>query len=157
MPLARLTVIALVAAPVRLTVQTELPGAFTVPGAQLNPLNCTVAASDTVAVCVCAPLVAVTVTVCPVNTVPAVTVNVAVLDPAPTVTLAGAVRAALLLPTPIVSALAAALLKLTVQVAEAPAPKVFGVQLTPLNCAGALRFNVKFCVTPFRLAVRLAV
>ena len=157
MPLARLTVIALVAAPVRLTVQTDVPGAFTVPGAQLNPLSCTLAASVTVVVCVCAPLVAVTVTVCPVKTVPAVTVKVAVLDPAPTVTLAGAVRAALLLPTPIVIALDAALFKLTVQVADAPVPRVFGVQLTPLNCAGALRFNVKFCVKPFKLAVRPAV
>jgi hypothetical protein len=50
LPLARLTVIALVAAPVRLTVQTEVPGAFTVPGAQLNPLSCTLAVSVTVAV-----------------------------------------------------------------------------------------------------------
>jgi hypothetical protein len=79
-----------------------------------------------------------------------------VLDPAPTVTLAGAVSAVLLLATPIVMALAAALFRLTVQVDDDPAPKVFGVQFTPLNCAGALRFNVKFCVTPLQLAVRPA-
>jgi hypothetical protein len=155
--LVRLTVIALDAAPVRLTVQADVPGAFTVPGAQLNPLSCTLAANVTVAVWLCAPLVAVTVTVCPVATVPAVTAKVAVPDPIPTVTLAGAVNAVLLLATPTVIALAAALLRLTVQVAEAPAPKVFGVQLSPLNCAGALRFSVKFCVTPLELAVRAAV
>jgi hypothetical protein len=45
----------------------------------------------------------------------------------------------------------------TVQVAVWPAPSVPGVQLTPLNCAGALRCNVKLCVTPFKLAVRAAV
>ena len=39
--LVKLTVIALDAAPARLTVQTEVPGALTVPGAQLNPLSCT--------------------------------------------------------------------------------------------------------------------
>jgi hypothetical protein len=38
-PLARATVVALVAAPVKVTVQRELPGAFTVPGEQLSPLN----------------------------------------------------------------------------------------------------------------------
>ena len=41
LPLVKLTVIALDAAPVRLTVQTEVPAALTVPGAQLNPLSCT--------------------------------------------------------------------------------------------------------------------
>ena len=37
--LVKLTVIALDAAPARLTVQTEVPGALTVTGAQLNPLS----------------------------------------------------------------------------------------------------------------------
>ena len=157
MALVKVTVIALDAAPVRLTVQTEVPGAFTVPGAQLNPLSCTLTVNVTVVVWLCAPLVAVTVTLCPVATVPAVTVKVAAADPAPTVTLAGAVSAVLLLATPTVIALVAALLRLTVQVAAAAAPKVFGVQLSPLNCAGALRFRVKFCVTPFELADRAAV
>ena len=96
-------------------------------------------------------------TLCPVATVPAVTVKVAAAEPTPTVTLAGAVNAVLLLATPIVIALEAALLRLTVQVAAAAAPKVLGVQLSPLNCAGALRFRVKFCVTPLELADRAAV
>ena len=137
--------------------QTDVPGAFTVPGVQLNPLSCTLGVRVTVAVWLCAPLVAVTVTVCAVKTVPAVTVKVPVLDPAPTVTLAGAVSAALLLASPIVIAPVAALVRLAVQVALWPAPRVFGVQLTPLNWAGALRFSVKFCVTPLRLAVSAAV
>ena len=47
--LVKLTVIALDAAPVRLTVQTEVPGALTVPGAQLNPLNCTDATTRLIA------------------------------------------------------------------------------------------------------------
>ena len=157
-PLARPTVIALAAAAVRLTVHCVVPGAFTVPGAQLSELNCAVADTVTVAVWVCAPLVAITVTVCVLTTVLAVAVKVAVLDPAPTVTLAGTVSAALLLDSPIVIALAAALLKLTVQVDDEPAPTEFGEQLSPLNCAGAaLTFNVKVCDAPPRLAVRTAV
>jgi hypothetical protein len=48
--LVKVTVIALDAAPVRLTVQTEVPGAFTVPGAQLNPLSCTLAVNVMAAV-----------------------------------------------------------------------------------------------------------
>ena len=39
LPLPRFTVIAFGAVPVRLAVQVEVPGAFTVPGVQLNPLN----------------------------------------------------------------------------------------------------------------------
>src|SRR5439155_4154813 len=77
LPLPRFTVIAFGAVPVRLAVQVEVPGAFTVPGVQLNPLNCTLAVTVTVAVWLCAPLVAVTITVCAVATVPAVTVNCA--------------------------------------------------------------------------------
>ena len=39
LPLPRFTVIALDAAPATLTVHVEVPGAFTVTGMQLNPLN----------------------------------------------------------------------------------------------------------------------
>ena len=157
MPLPRPTVIALAAAAVRLTVHCAVPGAFTVAGVQLSELNCAVADTVTVAVCVCAPLVAVTVTVCVLATVPEVAVKVAVLVPAPTVTLGGTGRAASLLANPTVRALAAALLRVTVQVVAAPVPTVFGAQLNPVNWTGEVRFNVKVCVAPLRLAVSPAV
>ena len=157
-PLPRLTVIALVAAPVRVTVHCAVPGAFTVPGVQLSALNCSVAAvTVTVAVLLCAPLVTVSVTICVVATAPAVTPKVAVLDPAANGTVAGAVSAALLLDTSIAIAATAGLFRLTVQVDTAPAPTVFGAQLNALNCIGALKLSVKVCEAPFKLAVSTAV
>ena len=39
LPLVKATVVALDAAPVRLTVQAVVPGAFTPDGVQLSPLN----------------------------------------------------------------------------------------------------------------------
>ena len=156
-PLARPTVIGPVAAgPVRVRVHCAVPGALTVPGVQLRMLTCTVAATVTVAVWLCAPLVAVTVTIWAIATKFAVAVKVAVLEPVATVTLAGAVRAALLLDTPIVIALAAVLFRLTVQIVIAPVPIVFGEQLNALNCTGALRFSVKVCEAAFSVAVTMA-
>ena len=142
------------ATPFRVTVQVELPAASEV-GEQLRPLSGTLgpAVTVTVVVWLCALLVAVTVIVWLVETVPAVAVNDAVLVPAPIITLAGTVNAPLLLARVIVVAFNAVLFKLTVQVADAPAARLFGVQLTALNCAGPLRFRVKFCVTLFKLAV----
>ena len=84
-------------------------------------------------------------------------VKVADLAPALTVTLAGAVSSALLVRSATRVAVIAGADNVSVQAAAWPAPKVFGVQLSPLSCAGALRFSVKFCVTPFELAARAAV
>ena len=84
-------------------------------------------------------------------------VKVADLAPALTVTLAGAVRSALLDCRATTMVVNAGADNVSVQAAAWPTPSVPGVQLSPLNCAGALRFSVKFCVTPFELAVRAAV
>ena len=84
-------------------------------------------------------------------------VKAAELWPTFTVTLAGAVSFASLDCSATTRAVSAGADNVTMQVAVWPAPTVPGVQLTPLNCAGALRFSVKFCVTPFRLAVSAAV
>ena len=84
-------------------------------------------------------------------------VKAADLAPALTVTLAGAVSSELLVCSATTVAVIAWADNVSVQAAAWPAPNVLGVQLSPLNCAGALRFSVKFCVTPFELAVRAAV
>ena len=149
---------ALDATPVRPTVQAEVPGAFTFPGAQLNRLGCTFGTNDIVVVWLCSRLLAVTVTVRPIGSgLAAVTVNVAALNPTPTVTPAGGLSAALVLATAIGIALAAAVLRLTVQVADAPGSSVLGVQLSPLNCACTVTLKLKLFVTSLKLAIREAV
>jgi len=72
--------------------------------------------------------VAVTMALWLLLTVPEVAVKVALLWPDATVTLAGTVSNPLLLASETVAALVAALFKVTVQVLEAPLPKVEGAQ-----------------------------
>src|SRR5579864_4350993 len=70
------------AAAVKLTVQVVVPGAFTVPGAQLRLLSWTAAARLSVADCVTPFKEAVTIAFWLLLTVPAVAENVALLWPA---------------------------------------------------------------------------
>ena len=97
------------------TVQVELPGAFTVPGAQLRLLGTTVTVRLTLVDWLWPFRVAVTVAVWLLATVPLVAVNVALFCPAAIVTLAGTGRVVLLLASDTAAALAAALLSDTVQ------------------------------------------
>jgi hypothetical protein len=147
------TLVGLVAAAVNAAVQVEVPGAFTVAGEQIKLLNWAAAAKLMVA-CWLWPLrVAVTMALWLLLTVPEVAVKVALLWPDATVTLAGTVSNVLLLASATVAALVAALFKVTVQVLEAPLPKVEGAQPSEVSWAGATRLKVLVLVTPAALAV----
>ena len=62
----------------------------------------------------------------------------------------------LLLVSDMIAAPFAAWFKVTVQVLEALLPSVEGAQASDVSCAGALRFNVLFLLTPPALAVMTA-
>ncbi len=145
------------AALLRVTVQVEVPGAFTLAGVQDKPLRVVAAFRFTDALLLCPFQLAVTVAVWSLLTVPAVAVKVPLLDPALIVMLAGTLNRPRLLDKATVAVLVAALLSVTVQVALCPVPRIPGVQLNADNCAGATRFNVNVCVTPPALAVITAV
>ena len=147
------TLVALTVAPVKVTVQAEVPGAFTVPGEQLKLLICAAAARLTVAGWLWPFKVAVTVALWLLFTVPEAAVKVALPWPDATTTLAGTVSNPLLLASVTVAALVAALFKVTVQVLDALLPKVEGAQASELSCAGATRLIVFVRFTPPALAV----
>jgi hypothetical protein len=142
----------------KVIVQAELPGAFTVPGAQLRPLGTTVtvAVRFTVVDWLWPFSVAVTVAVWFVATVPLVAVNVALLCPAATVTAASTGSAALLLLSETTVALATALLSDTVQLLLALPARLVGEHDTDVRCAGALAVSVKVWVPPPKLATSRA-
>ena len=151
------TLAALEAAAVRLTVQVEVPGALTVAGEQVKLLICTAAARLIVA-CWLWPLrVAVTIAFWLLLTLPEVAGKVAVLWPNATVTLAGTVSNPLLLASVTVAALSAALFNVTVQVLEALLPKVEGAQTIDVSCAGAAALSVNVCERPLSVPVNRAV
>jgi hypothetical protein len=145
------------AASLTVTVQAEVPGAFTLAGAQLTPLNVSTAFRLTVAVRLRPPKLAVTVADASVLTVPAVAVNVPLLDPLLTVAFAGTVNTPVLLVRLTVAVLVAAFVSVTVQVEVWPVPSVPGLQLRLDSCAGATRLNEEVRVTPLALAVTTAV
>jgi hypothetical protein len=145
------------AALLRVTVQAEAPGAFTLAGVQDKPLSVIAAFRFTDALLLCPFQFAVTVAVWSLLTVPAVAVKVPLLDPALIVMLAGTLNRPRLLDKATVAVLVAALLSVTVQVALCPVPRIPGVQLNADNCTGAARFKVDVCVTPPALAVITAV
>jgi hypothetical protein len=140
------------AAPLSVTVQVDDPGAFTLAGEQVKLLTVAGALRFTDEALVWPFQLAVTVAAWSLFTVPAVAVNVPLLDPVSIVTLAGTLNTPKLLDRATVAELVAALVSVTVQVALCPAPRVPGVQLSPDNCAGAIRFNVNVWVTPLALA-----
>ena len=149
------------AIPLKVTIHAAVPGAFTVAGLQLTPLNCaTGAAGDTVtaAVFTTVPVLAVTVTVCTLATAPAVAVKVPVVAPEETVTLACTGSAVLLLDRLTVNPLpVAALVNVTVQVVVCADHTLAGTHATDDNCGGAEALRVKVCDTPAALAVNSAV
>ncbi len=69
----------------------------------------------------------------------------------------GTVSDPLLLVSDTIIALAAAWFKATVQVLDALLTSVEGAQASDVSCAGAMRFNVLFLLTPPALAVTTAV
>ena len=151
------TLEALEAAAVRVTVQVEVPGAFTVAGEQVRLLIC-VAAARLMVVCWLWPLrVAVTMALWLLLTIPETAVKVALLWPNATVTFAGTVSNPLLLASDTVAAVRAALFKVTVQVLDALLPNVEGVHATDVSGAGAAALSVKVCESPFKVPVNSAV
>ena len=151
------TVKLVAAACVSVTVQVELPGAFTVAGLQLTELNC--ATGDTVTVVVLLTLfsVAVMVAVCELVTVAAVAVKVPVDAPDATVIEDATGNAVLLLDRLTVVVLVAALVSVTVQVVTCEGDRFDGEQAIEDNCAGAETLSAKVLVTPEAVAVMVAV
>ena len=152
------TLEALEAAAVRVTVQVEVPGAFTVAGEQVRLPICT-AATRLLVDCWLWPLrVAVTMALWLLLRVPEAAVNVALLWPDATVTLAGTVSNALLLASVTAAALVTAWFNVTVQVLDALLARVEGAQTTDVSCtaAGAVALSVKLCAIPLRVAVSRA-
>ena len=155
--LESVTLEALTAAAVKVTVQVEVPGAFTVAGEQLKLLICAAAARLMVDGWLRPFKVAVTVALWLLLTVPEVAVKVALPWPDATTTLAGTVSNPLLLASVTVAALVAALFRVTVQVLDALLPNVEGAHASELSCAGALAVRVKVLEEPFRVLVSRAV
>ena len=145
------------AAPLKVTVHAEVPGAFTLAGLQDTPLGVTAVTKLTVVFAVCAFKVAVTVAVALLLTVPAVAVKVPLLAPLATVMLAGTVSTPVLLDKPTVAVLNAALFSVTVQVVLCAVPNVPGKQLTVDNCAGATIANENVREVLLAVAVMVAV
>ena len=145
------------AASLSVTVQVDVPGAFTLAGVQDIPLSTVAAFRFTDAVLLSPLQLAVTVAVWSLLTVPAVALNVPLLDPVLIVMLAGTLNTPRLLDNVTVAVVVAALVSVTVQVELCPVPRVPGVQLNADNCAGATRFKVNVCVTPPAVAVITAV
>jgi hypothetical protein len=145
------------AAPLKVTVHAEVPGAFTLAGLQVTLLGVTEATRFTVVFAVCAFKVAVTVAVALLLTVPAVAVKAPLLALVAMVMLAGKVSTPLLLERLTTVVLKAALFSVTVQVEACPVPKVLGAQLTLDNCAGATRLKMVLCEALLAVAVRVAI
>ena len=144
------------AAPLNVTVQLEVPGAFTLDGEQDRFEGVRLAVKLTVVVAVCELNVAVIVAVALLLTVPAVAVKVPLLALVATVMLAGTVSTPVLLDKPTVIVLNAALFSVTVQVALCPVPNVLGEQLTLDNCAGETMLKVAVREVLLAVAVRVA-
>ena len=147
------------AAELSVTVQTEEPGAFTVPGEQFKLLRLitTGGVSESVAVWLMPLSVAVRITFSAALTVPVEAVKLALLWPAATVTLAGTVTTAFPLAKETEVATAADLFNVTVQVLLALLPTVEGAQARPASVAGPLAVSVNVCVLFPRVAVSSAV
>ncbi|MCX6634225.1 MAG: hypothetical protein NT090_03940, partial [Acidobacteria bacterium] len=161
--LARLLVRAMAAPPEgaaadRETVHVADAAPVIVVGVHDKALNCG-AGGWTVTVVVTLSLpVAVIVTGWLAVTGPAVALKVALVEPAGTVTEAGTVRATLLALKVTANPLAgAALVRLTVQVLNAPEFTVEGEQASADKTAGATRVRLAVFDPPFRVAVSRAV
>jgi primosomal replication protein N len=158
-PLDRLTLVGLVAALVRLTVQVELPGGVNVPGAQLRFDSTGIGASS----------VRVAVFELPLNTAVksaevlaptaagALAVNVALVTPVPIVTDAGTLAAGLPLDKLTLAGLDAGFVRLTVQVELPGGVNVLGTHARLESTgAGGFRVSVAVCELPLNVAVKTA-
>ena len=154
--LESVTLAAPAVAAVNVTVQAEVPGAFTVAGEQVKLPICAAAARLMVEGWLWPFRVAMTVAVWLLLTVPEVAVKVALPWPDATTTLAGTVSNPLLLASATVVALLAALFKLTVQVLDALLLRVEGAHASELSCAAATRLMVLVRFTPPVFAVTIA-
>ena len=128
-----MTLVALEAVAVKVAVQVEVPGAFTVAGEQVKLLSTDAAAKLMVACWLWPFRVAVTLALWLLLTVPEVAVKVALLWPNVTVTLAGTVSNPLSLASETLAALRAALFNVTVQVLDALLPSVEGAHATDVE------------------------
>jgi hypothetical protein len=143
------------AALVKLTVQVACADGSTLPG-QASEDNCAGAATVSEEVRETPLIEAVTTAVVSVVTEAVLAVNVAPADPAGTSTEAGTVRLALLLESPTLMAVEAALLRFTVQETAAPEATLDG-QVTEDNEAGAVTVRLNVREVPLIEAVRTAV
>ena len=133
---------------------------FKLPGAQLREVNTagtTGAVKVRLALCVPPFSEAVSVAVSLVGTLITVATNCALPWPARTVTETGATTFALPLDNTTTVFEAAADTSVTVHVAFPAALKLLGAQLNPDRPAGATRLTCAVLVTPFKLAVTVAV
>jgi hypothetical protein len=146
------------AAPVKLTVQVEVPGALTVAGLQLSVLSWLDGVTVTLADLLTPFVPAVMVTLFALATVPAVTVMVCVFAPAATAVFAGTGNALLSLdrftrnPLPV-----AAFVKDTVQEVVCPLVTLAGVHTSDDSTGSAETFKVEVLETPAAVAVSSAV
>jgi hypothetical protein len=147
---------ALTVAAAKVTVQAEVPGAFTIRGEQLKLLICAAAARLIVDGWLWPFKVAVTMALWLLLTVPEVAVKVALPWPEAKTTLAGKASTPLLLASTTVAALVAGLFKVIVQMLDELLPRVEGVHASEVSCAGATRLMVLVRFTPPALAVTTA-
>jgi hypothetical protein len=145
------------AADVSVTVQLEVPGAFTVAGEQLKLPGCVVTVRATVEDWLTPFREPVTVTFCALLTVAVVAGKSTLLWLAGMVTLGGTANAVLLLLMDTITALVAALFNETVQLVDELLPSEVGEHDTELSCAGALADRVKVTKVPLSEAARSAV
>ena len=139
------------------TVQVDVPGAFTVAGEHVNDVTC-VAWTRLMDVDTVEPLhVAVTDAEALDCSVPVVATKVADACPAEIAMLAGTVRAVLLLLIKIWAALAAGLFRETVQVLVPLLARLEGAQETDDNAVGTIALSVTLADPPFVIAASSAV
>ena len=140
----------------RVTVHDVVPPGGSVVSAQLSEVMAEDACKVNDMACETLPRLAVTVAGSSAVGEPAITENAAVLEPEGTDTVAGAVRSGLVLARRRVTPPApAALLKVTVQPAVAPAARTFGEQTSEEMPTGEA-VSVKLRVEPFSAAVSTA-
>ncbi len=151
------TVVALLAVPLNDTEHVTLAPALTLGAPQLTPLRMTGATTLSETLCVTPFSVALRVALVLAVTAPAVAVKLALVPPAAMLTDAGTLsaEAALELSATVVALLAVPLND-TEQVTLAPALTLGAPQLTPLRMTGATTLSETLCVTPFSVALRVA-
>jgi hypothetical protein len=145
------------AAPLKVTVHVDVPGAPTIAGEQDRPLSNTPAVRFTGVLALYPFKVAVNAAVWLLLTVPAVAVNVPLLAPVAIVILGGTTNATVLLDKVTAAVLDAAWFSVTMQVALCPVPSIPGAQLTPESCTSATRFKLVAGEEPLALAMIVAV